>query len=340
MKIGIHHENGSFSERWIEYLKQRAIPYKLYNGFDSNIIYQIKNDNLTHFMWHFSQNNYDDKLHARILYRVLRELGISTYPNEESYWHFEDKEAQKYLFESLDIPFVQADIFYDKISALKYIENSDYPKVFKLRGGAGSINVRLVNNKSQARKIVNRAFGKGFLAFDKLAIFNDTIERFLRQKTFHNFLRIGKWGWKLIFPRQKTHPNQRGYVYFQEFVPNQTYDIRLIVINDKCYYLKRYTRNNDFRASGSGRLEFVPDDSFNIMTVDMAFKYAKKLKMPCIAYDFVFSDQNQPLIVEISYGFQPYVYDQCTGYFDKNSNWHNSTVNLEYEIIDTFLNRC
>lgn len=339
MKVGIHHKIGSFSERWVEFLKERSIPYKLYNGFDNNIILQFKNDHITHFMWHFSQNNYDDMLHARILFRVLRELGISTFPNEESYWHFDDKVAQKYLFESLDAPFVEAVVFYDKINALKYIENTSYPKVFKLRGGAGSINVRLIKNKSQAKRIVNKAFGNGFPAFDRLAIFNDTIERFLRQTTFHNFLRIGKWGWKFLFPNKKTHPNQRGYVYFQNFIPNLTFDIRLIVIDDKCYFLKRYTRNNDFRASGSGRLDFIPDENFNVEAVSIAFKYALKLNMPCIAYDFVFNEHNQPQIVEISYGFQPYVYDQCTGYFDDNSIWHNSTVNLEYEIINTFLKR-
>jgi glutathione synthase/RimK-type ligase-like ATP-grasp enzyme len=339
MRVAIHHDPVSFSERWIEFLKAQNIFYKLYNGFDNDIIRQLKEDDITHFMWHFSQNNFDDMLHARILLRVLNEIGISTFPNEESWWHFDDKVAQKFLLESLDAPYVEAVVFYNKSDALKYIENANFPKVFKLKGGAGSINVKLIKDKYQALKTINKAFGNGFKAFDRFAIFKDTIERFLRHPTSRNFLRICKWGCKFVFPSRNIFPNQRGYIYFQDFIPNQTYDIRLIVIGEKCYFLKRYTRNNDFRASGSGRLEFVPDDNFNTFAVKIAFQLAKKLKMPCVAYDFVFDNQNQPSIVEISYGFQPYLYDNCTGYYDANVIWHDSKVNLEYEIIRGFLKK-
>lgn len=339
MKIGIHHRKGSFSDRWIEYLEEKKIPYVILNAFDNDIIKQIKDNGVTHFMWHFNQNYFEDMLQARTLFRSINQIGIKTLPNEESYWHFDDKVSQKYLLEALDIPLVKADVFYNQKEAEKYIENTSFPKVFKLKGGAGSINVKLVKTKQQAKKLVKQAFGRGFDAFDSWTVFTDTIERFRRQKTLHNFLRIIKWGGKGIFvdKQYKVFPKQRNYVYFQEFIPNLTYDIRLIVIGSKCFYMKRNTRDNDFRASGSGRLEFEPGN-FDTEAVDIAFKAADKLNMISVAYDFIFNAKNQPLVVEISYGFQPYIYDQCLGFYDKDLKWNETEVNLEYEIIHSFLN--
>jgi glutathione synthase/RimK-type ligase-like ATP-grasp enzyme len=339
MKIGIHHRKGSFSDRWIEYLEEKKIPYVILNAFDNDIIKQIKDNGITHFMWHFNQNYFEYMLQARTLFRSINQIGIKTFPNEESYWHFDDKVSQKYLLEALDIPLVKSDVFYHQNEAEKYIENTSFPKVFKLKGGAGSINVKLVKTKQQAKKLVKQAFGRGFDAFDSWTVFTDTIERFRRQKTLHNFLRIIKWGGKGIFvdKQYKVFPKQRNYVYFQEFIPNLSYDIRLIVIGNKCYYLKRNTRNNDFRASGSGMLEFAPG-KFNLEAVDIAFKAARQLNMICVAYDFIFDENDQPLVVEISYGFQPYVYDQCLGFYDKDLKWNKTDVNLEYEIVHSFLN--
>ncbi|MGI9582357.1 ATP-grasp domain-containing protein [Chryseobacterium sp. RRHN12] len=338
MKVAIHHRKGSFSDRWIEYLEEKNIPYLLVNAFDNDIVKQIKENRVTHFMWHFNQNYFEDMLHAKSLFRSINQIGVKTYPNEESYWHFDDKVAQKYLLEALDVPLVKADVFYHKSEAVNYIEKTSFPKVFKLKGGAGSINVKLVKTKHQAKKLVDKAFNGGFAAYDSWAVFTDTIERFGRQKTWHNFLRIIKWGFKGIFvdKQYKVFPKQRNYVYFQEFIPGLKYDIRLIVIGDKCYYLKRNTRDNDFRASGSGMLEFTPGD-FNLEAVDIAFKTAQKLNMVSVAYDFIFDSEDKPLMVEISYGFQPFVYDRCQGFYDAELKWHEDKVNLEYEIVQCFL---
>ena len=153
MKVAIHHRKGSFSDRWIEYLEENNIPYLLVNAFDNDIIKQIKDNKATHFMWHFNQNYFEDMLHAKNLFRSVNQIGIKTYPNEESYWHFDDKVAQKYLLEALEVPLVKADVFYHKEEADNYIEKTTFPKVFKLKGGAGSINVKLVKTKNQASKL-------------------------------------------------------------------------------------------------------------------------------------------------------------------------------------------
>ena len=45
----------------------------------------------------------------------------------------------------------------------------------------------------------------------------------------------------------------KDYVYFQKFLPNNKYDIRIVVIGDRAFGFIRYNRENDFRASGSGK---------------------------------------------------------------------------------------
>ena len=45
---------------------------------------------------------------------------------------------------------------------------------------------------------------------------------------------------------------EKGYIYFQEFIPGNEFDIRIIVVGDKAFAIKRMVRKNDFRASGSG----------------------------------------------------------------------------------------
>ena len=57
----------------------------------------------------------------------------------------------------------------------------------------------------------------------------------------------------------KLLPLEKGYVYFQDFIPNNDTDTRIVVIGDKIIGERRGVRNGDFRASGSHIL--LPDAS-------------------------------------------------------------------------------
>ena len=117
------------------------------------------------------------------------------------------------------------------------------------------------------------------------------------------------------------HAPEKGYVYFQDFIPNNNFDIRIVVVGDKAFAIKRLCRDNDFRASGGGSLVY-DKNQIDERCVKMAFEVNAKLKMQSVAYDFVFDAGNDPLIVEISYGYAVKAYDACEGYWDKEMNWH------------------
>jgi glutathione synthase/RimK-type ligase-like ATP-grasp enzyme len=117
------------------------------------------------------------------------------------------------------------------------------------------------------------------------------------------------------------HSREKGYVYFQDFIPNNTFDIRICVVDNKAFALKRMCRENDFRASGGGRIIY-DKNQIDERCVKIAFDVNDKLKTQSIAFDFVFDENNNPLIVEISYGYSANAYDICEGYWTKDMQWH------------------
>lgn len=166
MQIAIHHSPGSFSDRWILYCEKSGIDFKIVNCYSNDIISQLKDCDI--LMWHFHHSDYKDVLFAKQLLYAVVQLGMKTFPDFSTCWHFDDKVGQKYLFESIGAPLATSYVFYTKKEAFNWIENTTFPKVFKLRGGAGSENVKLVNSTGQAKKLAKKAFGKGFAQFDRL----------------------------------------------------------------------------------------------------------------------------------------------------------------------------
>lgn len=324
MKIAIHARNGSFSDCWIEYCKIENIDYKIVNAFDSDIINQVKDYDI--FMWHHHHGRFEDVLVAKKILFSLEQAGIRVFPDFNTGWHFDDKVAQKYLLEAIDAPLVPSYVFYDKEEALAWAKETTYPKVFKLKGGAGSTNVKLAKTQKEALKLINKAFGTGFSQFDRI---NNLKERYYRYKNGQDTLLgvakgIGRLVIKTNFTKQQ--PPEKGYVYFQDFMPNNNHDIRVIVIGDKAFAIKRMVRKNDFRASGSGDI-IHNEAEIDLRCLEIAFDTSRILQSQCLAYDFIFDGDNKPLVVEISYGFSIDGYIDCPGYWDNSLQWHEGAFN-------------
>lgn len=323
MKIAVHHTSkGGFSERWVEYLKEINATYKIVNCYDTNIIEQL--NDCQALMWHFSHLHPKDTLFAKQLLMSLEQAGLRTFPNTKTMWHFDDKVGQKYLLELMNAPIVPSEVFYAKKEALSWLNNQDFPLVFKLRGGAGSVNVKLVKNINVGKKLVHQSFGKGFRN-DSIVPPKEIFNKLIKKKA--SVLSLLKSCYHYIIPSEFARNNgkERGYAYFQKFIPNNDSDIRVIVIGEKAFAIKRMVRENDFRASGSGTILY-DKELFEESTIKLALETAKTLKSQCVAFDFVYQN-DKPLIVEISYGFSPAGYYECPGYWDNDLNWHDGSFN-------------
>lgn len=338
MRIGIYlsQNKNNFSKGWVEYCQNNNIDYKLVNVYANDIIEQLADCDC--FMWHFSHSDNRDLLFAKQLLFSLQQSGLKVFPDFNTIWHFDDKVGQKYLFEAIGAYSVPSHIFYSKNEALEWIERTSFPKVFKLRSGAGSVNVKLVKTKLRARRIIHKAFNKGFSQFDR---FGNLKERYLKWKQGKDtFIGVCKGLIRIFIPTEfaKKHHREKGYVYFQDFVPSNSFDIRVVVVGNKAFALKRKVRKGDFRASGSGNIIY-DKNQIDVRCIKIAFEVNNKIKSQSIAYDFIFDSDNQPLIIEISYGYTSNAYFECQGYWDNEIKWHEGeNFNFRGWMIENVLN--
>ena len=334
--IAIHNNKGEhlFHYLWIAYCDQNNIPYKLVDCYANDIIDQLQG--CSGLMWHYHQAGTKDIVMAKPLLFSLEQSGFKVFPDFNTAWHFDDKVGQKYLLEALKIDLVETWAFYDAKSASEWIKNTSFPKVFKLRGGAFSQNVQLVRTRSEAQGLVRKAFGSGFPAYNSWGNLQERYRRWrIGKSTFTNVL---KGVARLVNPPRfaKVMGNEMDYVYFQEFIPNNDSDTRVIVIDSKAFGIKRMNRKNDFRASGSGFVLYGRED-INEAFVKAAFEMNKKLKAQCVAYDYVMDENNKPVLIEISYGFANKVYNPCEGYWDDQLNWYEGPFNPYGWMVDLML---
>ncbi|MFH1119639.1 MAG: hypothetical protein V1775_07425 [Bacteroidota bacterium] len=336
MMIGIHISKGDFSERWVDYCRERQIPYKPVCCYDVDIIGQLGDCDA--LMWHHNHVHPKDVVFAKQLLFSLAAAGKPVFPDFATNWHFDDKLGQKYLLEAAGVPSVESFAFYTRQEAVNWIHNTSFPKVFKLRSGAGSENVKLVRSENEAGKLAHRAFGTGFRQSD---VPGDILEQIRKKKLGRAaYADILKAMAHLVVPYyvEKSKGRERGYLYFQEFIPGNRSDTRVVVIGSKAFALKRMVRHNDFRASGSGHIIY---DQHEIDTnlVRLAFEINQKLKAQCLAFDFIHDQSGKPYLVEISYGFADKAYDACPGYWNDGLEWIEGNFNPYGWMVDDLIGR-
>lgn len=333
--LAIHYRKRSYSDKWIEYCNENKIDYKIVNCYDNDIIEQLNECNA--LMWHWYHNDIKDILFARQLTLSLELKGIKVFPSSETAWHFDDKIAQKYLLEAINAPLINSYVFYDKEKALNWVNSTSFPKVFKFRSGAGSENVKKISNKNEAKAYIRKIFEKGFVSVDRFHSYKEKVWNFKKQKNLKSFLNISKGLLRIIFRHKnnKALPLVKNYLYAQDFIPNNDCDIRVIVIGDRAFGIKRMVRENDFRASGSGFIVYEKKQ-IPIECLKIAFDLTKKLNAQCLAFDFIFFN-NIPKIIEISYAFNRLVYLDCPGYWDDSFNWVEGNFFPEYFMLEDLL---
>lgn len=331
MKIAIHHRQGSFSDRWISYCEKNNIDYKIVNAFDSNIVQQLKGCHA--FMWHHHHGHFKDVISAKKILFSLEHAGIKVFPNFKTAWHFDDKVAQKYLLEAINAPMVPSYVFYEKKEAINWANQTSYPKVFKLKGGAGAANVKLVKDRKEALSLINKAFSKGFPQFDRIGNLQERYKNYKNKKDTLFGLVKGIVRLAITTSFSKNQPPEKGYIYFQDFIPNNKTDFRIKVVNGNCWGFQRKVRDNDFRASGSGSLVFDNSLIPNNM-LKTSLDVAKKIGMQSVAFDFVINEEGDPLIIEISYGFGIDNAELSYGYWDSQLKWYKGQFNPQEWMLE------
>jgi hypothetical protein len=339
MKIAINSDRSgaeSYSDKWTEFLEKRGVSVfavDLRNILDFETIKRCDG-----FMWRWLHTP-EDKLKARRFLPLIEfDLNKPVFPNYKTCWHYDDKVAQYLLLSSRGVSIPETWLFWSREEAIQWCQTATYPVIFKLTAGASASNVLMLRNQHEAVRQINSMFWEGVfpMTMNEHAkspwpkSFSD-IKPFLRR--FKSGVTYGILGKYPALPPFWWQP-EKGYAYFQEFIPGNDFDTRITVIGNRAFALRRFNRKGDFRASGSGLLDYARKE-INMDCVRMAFDTSRKFGFQSMAYDFLVRSNGQPVIVEISYTFiDKFVY-QCPGHWNEKLEWIEGGIwPEEAQVID------
>jgi glutathione synthase/RimK-type ligase-like ATP-grasp enzyme len=341
--IAIHQNKKLFdhstlwTESWKSYCEKNQLDCVIVDCYESNIMEQLKK--YDYLLWNINNYSYIDMEISRSILFSARQVGIKIFPDYNDMWHYDDKIAETYLLQSVDSLAPQSWIFYSLDSIKQWLDaKNELPIVAKLRCGSGSHNVKLLKSKSQILAYAKQMLGNGLSPHPSLigkakANYDSSKKSWTlmksRIKRIPEFYRTLK--------QAKQFPNEKGYVFLQEFIPNNGYDLKVVVIGDKLGFIGRHVRKNDFRASGGGDL-FFDKSLITSDIIQSAFNVSDILGFQCMGYDYVVNSKTgKGLIVEMSYAFSHTALLQSNGYFDRNGDWYNEPLNAPEEIMKNLL---
>ncbi len=314
------------------FLEKHHIPYVDFDCYAYDVIDKL--DELSGLFWWYSHYVFADKAEAQFILDIAAQKGLKVYPDHNTAWHFDDKIAEMYAFQSVSAAIPNSWVFYRKEECDRWIDNeASFPLVAKLKNGSGSNNVKLLKTKQQAHAYCKKMFSTGYKSAPSLVY-----------KTFSKVQSTKNW--KMFVHRFKQIPNflkaramakglgiEREYCYFQEFIPNAGFDLKVAVVGDKLGFLVRSVRKGDFRASGGGDI-YYDRSLITKDIIDEAFCVADALHTQCMGFDFVVDSRTgKGLIVEMCHGFDHEAIYDAGGYFDRAGQWHTQPLHCGEEII-------
>lgn len=347
MKIAIcqntsmwNHPDSFSTNEYIERCKERSgegVEFEIIDPYATDFIEKIKE--FDGVMWNFQNYLWADTLEAKNILHAVERMGKVVYPDHSTAWHFDDKVAEMYALQSVGAPIPESHIFYSKETALEYFKSCSYPVVTKLRCGSGSNNVKLLRSYSQAKKYTRKMFGRGFSPAPSLLFKAKSKAGSAHDwKTFK--ARLKKLPVFLYTRRHaKMMPREHGYVYLQEFIPDNDFDYRVHVCNGISWACMRKVRKGDFRASGSSDLIY---DSSSVPEhlIEKAFAVAEALKLQCVAFDFIHDKRDDIFkILEMSYSFGFDKEDGENGYWTRDMKFHPDFFNPFKKMADIVIDK-
>ena len=324
----------SFSARWGDLLKTTGHKVRLVRLKDPQFFDQLRG--CDGFMWWFPHMPFPRRFALRMMLALDHAAGIAVFPGIKTVWHFDDKIAQAYLLQAAGIPTPRTWVLWGYNEAVEFCRNATYPLVIKLSTGIVSDNVRLVRDSSEVSYWLQRMFRHGLFA----------LEGSPKEPCLRSLLRPIRDSWhRLRGPALGSEIRtdlQKNYFFAQEFLPGNAFDTRVTVIGNRAFAFRRHNRPNDFRASGSGKIDFDPA-RIDLDAVRLAFRVAQRLGTQSLAID-VLRRAGAPTINEISYYYEGWAVAECPGHWellggqeDGELKWVEGNVRPEDAILEDFL---
>jgi glutathione synthase/RimK-type ligase-like ATP-grasp enzyme len=187
-------------------------------------------------------------------------------------------------------------------------ETRDFPVVVKAAEGAGSRYVMSANDGDELKKVIKK------LANVYIVNGFKTVKEFLIYYICGRF--FGK-----VQSQYRDYPFARKKFLVQNMIVNLEGDYKVLYYGGKYYTLYRKNRENDFRASGGGRLLDVPDDE-NEGILNFAKRVVEQIDAPIIGIDIA-NDGSKFHLIEFQMIHQgPYTLHRAEGWYEYiNNDW-------------------
>ena len=150
-------ETWSNAFKWLLDKKYKNIDYEIINlHYEQNINdLQISNDD--YCICRFAHYEEDFELSKRVYPLLYKKFEGRVWPNKDEWYYYNDKQRQLEFFRKNNIPHPISHYSYGRDDFLKWVEenNLEYPIVVKKSQGAGSEEVRLMNNWEEVDDLVS-----------------------------------------------------------------------------------------------------------------------------------------------------------------------------------------
>jgi len=326
MKIAVHWtgklDKYSYSHRWVEYLQSIGINVLKIDLKRNDVIERLAG--CDGVMWHWYHIPDDKQAAPKILDAIESTLGLEVFPDYPTRWHYDEKLAQHYLLNALDAPRIKSWVFWHYEEAIQFLKSAAFPLVFKLSVGAASANVIKVDSYQEAKFYVDKTFKRVFFPYSL-----NEFEFDWHRVNLHYLKGVLKRAWYAMpYILKNEYPPipeyyliQKNYAYFQEFCANNSHDIRITVIGNRAFGFTRANRKDDFRASGSGSVNYdlslIP-----IEAVKLAFDITKQMQAQSMAFDIMYDNDRKLVINEVTYCFVASAVYEAPGHWDADLTWH------------------
>ncbi|RAV13806.1 hypothetical protein [Paenibacillus contaminans] len=283
------------------------------NSFaDHFVIYQTSED-----IGQFYKKYIED-----IIY-LLQMLGAIVLPGYQYLKAHHNKgfmELLRNTFSDVSLKSISSKYYGSTFEALKH-DHLKLPVVIKQNSGAGSEGVYCARTESDYRKYIMKSsktiLGSSYYNLCSVALKNN-IKKVLA----------------VIDPKYKKRVKKiQRPIIVQNFIQGLSGDYKVLYFGGKYYTLYRQNRDNDFRASGGGRLYEVPVEE-NAPLLDFAKKLVNEIDFPIIGMDIGFDGESYHLIEFQMIHLGPYTLQRSNYYFIWEDNkWKcvENKSNLEEE---------
>lgn len=216
-------------------------------------------------------------LHKRVMAIMAMNSQLVLMPDYRSSVLYDDKLEQA---RQLSKWMPRTRVFYTPAAARRFLETApEYPFISKASEGASSHNVRMINTVDEAKIEIKHAFSD-------------------------------------IGIKCRYGQAQRGYLLWQDFIPGNDGDIRIVAIGKKRLIIRRMNREDRPMASGSGKLKPITGalDHDCSQALAMSNLFFAHENMNWCGVDLVKDARGKWLLLESTVGWNLNAYYECEFY--------------------------